>query len=152
MNTILSILILVPMLKVKKFDSDAVLPVKGRPGDAGWDLSSVETVEIPPQSWRLVDTGIGFTVPDGTYGRIAPRSGVSIKGISVNAGVIDKTYTGRVKVILVNHSSTSAYQVEKHHKIAQLILEQIIDECPVVEVEDLTTTVRGDGGFGSSGV
>jgi dUTP pyrophosphatase len=140
------------MLKVKKFSKDAVLPVKGRVGDAGWDLSSVEDVSIAPNSWKLVDTGIGFTVPDGTYGRIAPRSSVSTKGVSVNAGVIDKTYTGVVKVLLVNHSSTNTYEVKKYNKIAQLILEKIIENCNIVEVDDLDTTERGDGGFGSSGI
>jgi dUTP pyrophosphatase len=140
------------MLIVKKFDKDAVLPVKGRIGDAGWDLSSVEDVIIPPQSWKLVNTGIGFTVPDGTYGRIAPRSGVSTKGISVNAGVIDKTYTGIVKVLLVNHSLTDAYEVKKYNKIAQLILEKIIENCEILEVDSLDETERGIRGFGSSGI
>lgn len=140
------------MLKVKKFVQDAVMPIKGRIGDAGWDLSSIEDVVIPPNSWKLVDTGIGFTVPDGTYGRIASRSGVSTKGISVNAGVIDKTYTGVVKVLLVNHSSTKEYEVKKYNKIAQLILEKIVENCTIVEVNDLETTERGEGGFGSSGI
>ena len=140
------------MLKVKKLVSDARLPQKGRVGDAGWDLSSVEDVIIPPQSWKLVDTGLGIVVPDGTYGRIAPRSGVSTKGVSVNAGVIDKTYRGNCKVLLVNHSTTNNFTIGKGDRIAQLILEKIVDDCEIVEVDELDETIRGDNGFGSSGI
>jgi len=140
------------MLKVKKFNSDAILPKKGRVGDAGWDLSSIEEVLIPPQTWKLVDTGIGINVPDGTYGRIAPRSGVSTKGISVNAGVIDKTYCGSIKVLLINHSTTNHYLIGKGDRIAQLILEKIVEDCYILEVDNLEITNRGEAGFGSSGV
>jgi dUTP pyrophosphatase len=137
-------------LYVKKFESHAFMPRKGRQGDAGWDLSSAEDTIIPGKSWKLIDTGIGITVPNGTYGRIAPRSGVSTKGISVNAGVIDKTYTGRVKVLLINHGETD-FSINVGDRIAQLLLEKIIDECDVIQVEELENSVRGDGGFGSSG-
>ena len=140
------------MLKVKKFSPDAVLPTKAHKGDAGWDLYSNEELVIPPQSWKLVSTGIGFTVPQGTYGRIAPRSGVSTKGIMVNAGVVDHPYQGEVKVLLVNISPMSEYIVEKHARIAQVILEKIVDECEIVEVEELESTTRGEGGFGSTGI
>jgi len=140
------------MLQVKKFNPDAILPKKGRLGDAGWDLSSVEDVIIPPLSWKLIDTGIGIIVPDGTYGRIAPRSGVSTKGISVNAGVIDKNYRGVCKVLLVNHSPTYSYGIGKGDRIAQLILEKIVDECLIVEVDELEESDRGVSGFGSSGI
>ena len=140
------------MLKVKKFFPDAVLPSKAHKGDAGWDLYSREEVIIPPQSSILISTGIGFTVPDGTYGRIAPRSGVSTKGIIVNAGVIDKTYIGEIKCLLVNISPINDYKVEKHARIAQVILEKIVDECEIIEVENLETTTRGEGGFGSTGL
>lgn len=138
-------------LFVKKFVPQAMMPRKGRTGDAGWDLSSAEDIVIPAHSWKLVDTGIGITVPEGTYGRVAPRSGVSTKGISVNAGVVDRTYTGPVKVLLVNHSDLD-FIIKEGDRIAQLLLEKIVDECEVVQVEELNDTVRGDGGFGSSGI
>lgn len=77
------------ILKIKKFHPDAVTPSRANPGDAGLDISSVEDVIIPAKSWKLVDTGLGITVPKGTYGRLAPRSGVSTKGIMINAGVLD---------------------------------------------------------------
>lgn len=138
-------------LYVKKFVPQAMMPRKGRPGDAGWDLSSAGDTVVPAHCWKLVDTGIGITVPDGTYGRVAPRSGVSTKGISVNAGVVDKTYTGPVKVLLVNHGDTD-FIIKEGDRIAQLLLEKIVEECNVVQVDELKESVRGDGGFGSSGV
>ena len=138
-------------LKVKKFTLDAILPKKGRLGDAGWDISSNEDITIPPNSWKLVSSGVGIAVPLGTYGRIAPRSGLSMKGIIVNAGVIDMNFRGEVKVLLVN-VSPFPYNVSKNDRIAQLILEKIVDDCELEEVEDLDDTCRGDQGFGSSGV
>lgn len=139
-------------LKVKKFSSDAVLPKKGRPGDAGYDISSNEDTVIPPNSSKLVNTGIGITVPDGTYGRLAPRSGVSTKNIMINAGVIDKTYTGLIKCLMVNLSYDKEYTVKKGDRICQLILEKIVDECDICEVDELEETNRGADGFGSSGI
>jgi len=76
--------------KVKRFDPDAKLPSRSNAADAGYDISSIETVEIPANSYRLISTGIGFTVPDGTYGRIATRAGLSLKGSTVGAGVVDQ--------------------------------------------------------------
>ena len=139
------------VLKVKKFNKDAVSPNKSRNGDAGWDLSSNEDMIIPPNSWKLVSTGIGFTVPMGTYGRIAPRSGVSTKGILVGAGVIDKSFCGEVKVLMFNFSHKDSFQVNKNDRIAQLLLEKIVENACVIEVENLEETVRGESGFGSSG-
>ncbi len=93
---------------------------------------------------------ISFIVPIGTYGRIAPRSGLSKKGLMVNAGVIDRDYTGPVKIMLHNLSSET-YEVKKNDRIAQLILEQI--KTSNIEVyEHLEDTERGSGGFGSTGV
>lgn len=140
-----------PVLKVKKFEGDAVLPAKANPKDAGYDLSSCVNVVIEPMKGVLVSTGLGITVPDGTYGRIAPRSGVSMKGVFVNAGVIDQTYTGEVKVLLFNFG-TEPFEVRKGHRVAQLILERVAMDVDMIEVEQLETTQRGAAGFGSTGV
>jgi dUTP pyrophosphatase len=138
------------MLKVVRYTDDAVLPRRAHPEDAGWDLASAETLEIPVGGWRLVDTGLGITVPPGTYGRVAPRSGMSMKGIAVNAGVIDRSYTGHVKVLLHNHSFVP-FAVNKGDRVAQLVLERIAADAELVEVTTLEQSERGDGGFGSSG-
>lgn len=138
------------MLQVKRLTKTAKLPVRQHKGDAGYDLSSDEDMTIYPGEWKLVSTGIAFKVPFGTYGRIAPRSGFSYKkGTMIGAGVIDEGYTGHVKVLVFNMSKDEIH-VQSGDRIAQLILEKI-STPDVVEVDELTKTKRGDGGFGSSG-
>jgi len=137
-------------LKVKKFSPDARLPCRANKDDAGYDLSSIVDTVVPPHAWMLVPTGIGFTVPHGTYGRIAPRSGLSTKGINVGAGVVDAGYTAEVKVLLFNHANTP-FIINKYDRIAQLILEKIVI-CDVEEVNRLNPSDRGTNGFGSTGV
>lgn len=137
-------------LKVKKFVEDACLPLRAHADDAGYDLASVEDVVIGAGEWKLVNTGLGITVPKGTYGRIAPRSGVSTKGISINAGVIDRGYKGVVKCLMVNHGK-EPYEVKKGARICQLILEKIVCDCEIELVDDLEASERDERGFGSSG-
>jgi len=91
-----------------------------------------------------------MTVPPGTYGRIAPRSSLALKHhIYISAGVIDRDYTGPVGILMVNHGSQD-FKVNLGDRIAQLILERIADE-PIIITQELTDTIRGDGGFGSTG-
>jgi len=136
-------------LLVKKLTNTAVLPIRQNADDAGYDISSIEPVSIQPNGKCLVSTGIAFTVPKGTYGQIAPRSGLSMKGIFVNAGVIDRGYTGEVKVMLFNMSDETI-ELPEGSRIAQLIVKKI--DLPLVEeVETLEESDRGEGGFGSTG-
>ena len=136
-------------LIVCKNHDDAIIPKRGSEQAAGYDLYTIDEGRLMPKQTHLFDTGISFTVPEGTYGRIAPRSGLSKKGILVNAGVVDRDYTGPVKVMLHNLSD-EMYQVKKNDRIAQLIIEKIA--TPVIEeVGSLEETDRGDGGFGSTG-
>lgn len=98
----------------------------------------------------MVDTDLAIAVPAGTYGRVAPRSGLASKHfIDTGAGVIDADYRGMVKVLLFNHGE-SDYQVKEGDRVAQLVIERIYTP-EVVEVEELETSVRGAGGFGSTG-
>jgi dUTP pyrophosphatase len=137
--------------RVKKLAQGADLPVRGSNGAAGYDLTSVEECVILPGRRAVVATGISLKVPEGTYGRIAPRSGLAVKhGIQVGAGVIDSDYTGEVKVVLFNHNNKK-YSIKPGFRIAQLILEQCVTP-EVVEVDDLDATDRGSNGFGSTGV
>ncbi len=138
-------------LLIKRIDSRACLPVKGSEEAAGHDLFSCEEVVIPARGRALVSTGISIGLPAGTYGRIAPRSGLAWKhGIDVGAGVIDPDYRGVVRVVLFNNSNLD-FQVKFHDRIAQLILEQF-SNVPVQEVTELNVTLRDSLGFGSSGV
>ena len=136
-------------LQVKLNFENAVIPQRSSEEAAGFDLYSYEHGEILPNETKLFDTGISFKVPKGTYGRIAPRSGLSKKGLMVNAGVIDRDYTGPVKVMLHNLGNKS-YVINKDDRIAQLIIEKI--ETPkVILLDKLEETERGEGGFGSTG-
>lgn len=135
--------------QVKLNYEDAKSPTRGSYEAAGYDLYSYESVTVLPKEIKLIDTGISIRVPEGTYGRIAPRSSVAKKGILINAGVIDRDYRGPVK-IMVHNLSNNNYVINKNDRIAQLILEEI--KTPLVElVEELDETIRGEGGFGSTG-
>lgn len=137
-------------LYVKCFSESAVLPERKSGDAAGYDLCTTEQITLGPGERHLFPTGIGFTVPEGTYGQIAPRSGLSCKGILVGAGVIDRDYTGEVKVLLFN-LGTDELVFHAGDRIAQLIVKHI-DKPDIEEVESLEETERGVGGFGSTGV
>jgi dUTP pyrophosphatase len=137
-------------LRVQLLSSAACAPARHSAWAAGYDLASAEDATVPPQSWRLVDTGVAVAVPPGTYGRVAPRSGLSLRGTTVGAGVIDADYRGPVKVLLFNHHPTEGLSVRRGDRIAQLVLE-VIRTPEVAVVPDLDATERGAAGFGSTG-
>ena len=138
-------------LLVKKLVAHAIAPMRATEGSAGYDLSSAVDAVIPPNGRLAVSTGIAIGLPEGTYGRVAPRSGLAYKfGIDVFAGVIDQDYRGEVKCILYN-SGDQPFVIKSGDRIAQLVLEviKIPDVAVVLEIDD---TERGAGGFGSTGV
>jgi len=138
-------------LLVKKLSKAAIVPSRASAGAAGYDLSSAHDLVIPAHGKGIVPTDLSIALPLGTYGRVAPRSGLAVKHfIDVGAGVIDQDYRGPVGVVLFNHSSTD-FQVRVGDRVAQLILERIAI-ADVEEVDDLDQTARGEGGFGSTGV
>lgn len=140
-----------PMLRVKKLSLKAILPSRGSALAAGYDLSSASSCVVPARGKALVPTDLSIAIPEGTYARIAPRSGLAWKhSIDVGAGVIDADYRGPVGVILFNHSDQD-FEVKVGDRIAQLIIEKILTP-KALEVEDLDSTFRGVGGFGSTGV
>jgi len=138
-------------LRVKKLSEHAVLPARGSEGAAGYDLSAAHECVVPARGKALVKTDLSIAIPEGTYARIAPRSGLAWKhSIDVGAGVVDADYRGNVGVILFNLSDQE-FQIKAGDRVAQLILERIATP-EVVAVEDLDDTTRGAGGFGSTGV
>ena len=138
-------------MKVKRLTETAVLPSKGSSHAAGFDLVADEGGSIPSRRRVTISTGIAVAIPEGFYGRIAPRSGLAAKyGINVLAGVVDSDYRGEVKVILHNTGRT-IYDFSQGDRIAQLIIEKCYSP-EIEEVEDLDSTVRAAGGFGSTGV
>lgn len=142
------------MPKIFLDHSDAKIPTKANPTDAGFDLYSVENVIVSAKTRKLINTGVRIALDDGTYGRIAPRSGLALKyGIDVFAGVVDFSYRNCLGVILYN-SSDEDFEVRVGDRIAQLILEKISNASfeEVHSVSELGQTERGEKGFGSSGI
>jgi len=140
-----------PALRVKKLSPNAIMPSRGSALAAGYDLSSATSCVVRARGKALVPTDLSIAIPEGTYARIAPRSGLAWKrSIDVGAGVIDADYRGPVGVILFNHSDQD-FDIKAGDRIAQLIIEKILTP-QVLEVEDLDSTFRGIGGFGSTGV
>ncbi|CRG92472.1 dUTP pyrophosphatase [Talaromyces islandicus] len=139
-----------PPLMVKKLVESATAPTRGSAFAAGYDIYSAKETVIPAKGKGLVDTGLAIAVPEGTYGRIAPRSGLASKNfIDTGAGVIDADYRGEVKVLLFNFSDVD-FTIKQGDRIAQLVLERIYTP-DVLVVEQLEESVRGAGGFGSTG-
>lgn len=138
------------ILKIKKLTTDAVLPSYAHVGDAGLDMYSNEVVVIKPGESVKVKTGISMEIPDGCVGLVWDKSGLSTNHkIKTLGGVIDSGYRGESLIGLINLGDTS-YIIEKGHKVAQVLIQKI-ERVDVVEVEELTDTSRGVGGFGSTG-
>lgn len=140
-------------IQVVKIHEDAILPHYVHPGDAGMDVYSIEDVIIPPGETRLVRTGLIIAVPEQYEAQVRPKSGLALKHavtLTNSPGTIDSSYRGEVCVLLINHGRTP-YHVQKHAKIAQLVICPVI-RATLVEVESLDDTSRGDGGFGSTGL
>jgi dUTP pyrophosphatase len=137
-------------LSFEKLDPKAVLPTRGSQSAAGLDLYSIEAFTLNPKERRLIRTGLAVAIPEGFYGRVAPRSGLAThKGIDVLAGVIDADYRGEIGCLLYN-AGEEAVDLPAHTKICQLIIEKIITPA-AVWVDGLSNTSRGSGGFGSTG-
>ena len=139
------------ILQIVKLSSNAITPTKGSTGAAGFDLYSAYNYMLSAYGKILVKSDLQIKVPQGTYGCIAPRSGLSWKNhISIGAGVIDHDYRGNVGIIMFNHSDIP-FEIKAGDRVAQLICEKISN--PELQVLDsLDSTARGDGGFGSTGM
>lgn len=141
------------IIKFKKEESDSILPNYAHPEDAGMDIYSNEEVVIPARSWGLVKTGFSMELPAGYEAQVRSKSGLSLKSglIVLNSpGTIDENYRGEVGVILMNVASTD-YKVEKHQKIAQMVINKV-EHFKTIEVTETSVTNRGDGAFGSTGL
>lgn len=139
-------------MKIKLLSKEAKIPMRANPSDAGADLCSVEDFVLNPLERKAIATGISVEIPEGYYGRIAPRSGLAHKnGLDVLAGVVDSSYRGEIKVILFNTDKENSFEIKIGDRIAQLIIEDHFNfEFEISE--DLSYTHRGEGGFGSTGV
>ncbi|HEX4344269.1 MAG TPA: dUTP diphosphatase [Solirubrobacteraceae bacterium] len=140
-------------LRVRRLDPGAKLPLRAHDDDAGYDLHALEPARIEPGARAMVRTGIAIELPPGHVGLVLPRSGLAARhGIAlVNApGLIDAGYRGELKVLLLNTDRETPFELAAGDRIAQLVVVAVAAP-QVVEVDELGDTVRGAGGFGSSG-
>jgi dUTP pyrophosphatase len=156
----------------EKTSLSAVKPTKQHPQDAGYDLYSTHRVVINPMERAVVPTGIIAQIPEGYYGRIAPRSGLAIRnGAGILAGVIDSGYAGEIGVVLVNlnlpvsllnpskkiaafenmFGQKGKIEINPGDRVAQIIIEKCYD-VTWTESTETKQSERGEGGFGSSGI
>ena len=139
---------------VVRLDAELDLPEYAKPGDAGVDLRASEAVVLAPGGGRaLVPTGIAVAIPRGYAGFVQPRSGLALRhGVTClnTPGLIDADYRGELKVLLVNTDPTEAFEVRRGERIAQLVI-QAVEHVRFVEVDELDSTERGEGGFGHTG-
>jgi len=131
----------------------AKAPLRAHASDAGCDLFAAEAARLEPGERASVGTGIAVEIPEGSAGLVLPRSGLAARhGISVvNApGLVDAGYRGEVRVLLLNTDKRDPFEIQPGDRIAQLVIVEIADADPV-EVGELAESVRGEGGFGSTG-
>lgn len=141
-------------IEIQLLDPDIEIPSYAKPGDAGLDLRSRVDLKLEPGMRALVPTGLAIAIPEGYVGLVHPRSGLAIKnGISMvnTPGTIDSGYRGEIAVILINHDREETFEIKRGDRIAQLVIQQV-EIAELVAVQELPTSQRGVGGFGSSGV
>lgn len=140
------------ILKVKKLNTEAIIPTRGTPGSAGLDVYTYEDIIIPARQDLCFGIGLAFDIPDGYFIEVMNKSGVATKKhCSVGACVVDSDYTGEVHVHLFNNSDEDVF-FNKGQKVAQLVIQKYYD-LEMTEVNNIDkVTERGNGGFGSTGV
>jgi len=140
-------------LRVAKLKDEAVAPTRAHAGDAGLDLYACEAAHLGPGERWSVGTGVAVEIPEGHAGMVLPRSGIARDhGIALvnSPGLIDSGYRGEVRVLLLNTDPAETFRVAPGERIAQLVVVPVGLAEPL-EVEALSESSRGDGGFGSSG-
>ena len=140
-------------IQVVRLDPDLPLPAYAHPGDAGADLLTTVDVTLAPGERALVPTGLALALPAGYVALVHPRSGLAARhGLSiVNApGTVDAGYRGEVKVMLINHDPHAPIELRRGDRIAQLVVQRV-ERARFVEVRELPDSVRGAGGYGSTG-
>jgi len=141
-------------VNVKLLSNDILLmPERKNVGDSGFDLKAAHDEVIEPHKWKLIKCGFSMEMSEGYEGQVRSRSGLALKsGMFVlnEPGTLDSSYRGEVGVILANYSDKT-FEVKKYDRVAQLVFQQI-PEVVLIQVNELSDSQRGMGGFGSTGV
>jgi dUTP pyrophosphatase len=138
---------------VLRLDRGLPLPAYAHPGDAGADLMTTVDVTLAPGERALVPTGISIAFPEGYVALVHPRSGLAARhGLSLvnTPGTIDAGYRGEVKLLLINHDTTETVELRRGDRVAQLVFQRV-EQAVLTEVDALPESVRGTGGYGSTG-
>jgi dUTP pyrophosphatase len=136
---------------LKLLRTTSCVPTKANFDDAGYDLYADVDFPVTVTTQALIDTGVSMLIPPGWYGRILPRSGLSInKSYDTGAGVIDSGYTGEIKVLVRCFDSNTPLVINRGDKIAQIVFQPCAS-VTFISTDTLIKTIRGSGGFGSSG-
>ena len=138
---------------IVRLDPGVPIPVYAHPGDAGADLVTTIDLELAPGARALAPTGVAVALPEGLAAFVHPRSGLALRhGLSIvnTPGTIDAGYRGEIKVLLVNHDTRDTIRLSRGDRIAQLVIQRV-EHVLFVEVGELPDSVRGSGGYGSTG-
>lgn len=137
-------------IKSRRVNKEAILPHYAHMGDAGLDLFSLESYLLKPNEKHQFAIGFALEIPDGFVGLIWDKSGLSFRhGLHCLGGVIDSTYRGEIKIMLMNFGQ-KPYKIEKGDKIAQLLVQPIV-KAEIREEYELSDSLRKNKGFGSTG-
>jgi dUTP pyrophosphatase len=141
-------------IELRRLDPDLPRPQRQHPGDAGYDLFAREDVKLEARGGRaLVGTGVALAIPPGYAGFVQPRSGLALRhGVTClnTPGLIDAGYRDEIRVLLVNTDPDEAFEVRRGERIAQLVIQRV-EDVEWVEADALDDSVRGLGGWGSTG-
>ncbi|MEV5003111.1 dUTP diphosphatase [Nocardioides sp. LML1-1-1.1] len=140
-------------IAVQQLDPDLPLPAYAHPGDAGADLLTTVDVSLAPGERALVPTGIAIALPEGYVALVHPRSGLAARhGLSIvnTPGTVDSGYRGEIKVLLINHDPVEPITLKRGDRVAQLVVQRY-ERAAFVPVASLPESVRGSGGYGSTG-
>ncbi|MDP3890409.1 dUTP diphosphatase [Nocardioides sp.] len=136
-----------------RLDPDLPPPSYAHPGDAGADLRTTVDVVLDPGERAMVPTGVALALPPGHVALVHPRSGLAARhGVSIvnTPGTIDAGYRGEIKVLLINHDPVESVKLHRGDRVAQLVIQRF-ERARFVEVDALPDSVRGAGGYGSTG-
>jgi dUTP pyrophosphatase len=137
-----------PRILFTKTHSNAIMPTRKHPGDAGYDLYALVNVNIPTNKTIIVPTGITIAVPKGFYAELHPRSSFALKGGYMKVGIIDEGYRGDIGTIVT--ALHEPIKIKKGDRIGQIIMKRRIQPT-FIEIDELPDSQRGTQGFGSSG-
>jgi dUTP pyrophosphatase len=140
-------------IQVQRLDAELPLPSYAHPGDAGADLLTTVDVTLAPGERVMVPTGIAIALPEGYAAFVHPRSGLAARhGLSIvnTPGTVDAGYRGEIKVLLVNHDAREPIHLRRGDRVAQLVVQRV-ERARFAEVVELPGSVRGSGGYGSTG-